>query len=229
MQLNSMNDLLQFKDFSDSPNISPLPVEININSPTFSLGAENNCARDNQLSDLRYDMEVVVNMNNNADVLIEDRNCSSEKLSFLSIECYQQFFNVDMYMVLERIVNSIIPQRADITYLRSNIGRNPDMYGPFWIAVTLIFSIGISGNIASYLQHINDNFQWHYNFHLVSYAASCIFLYANLVPATLWAIFKYGLKPVEKGLQTENAYPDHRCPAAVHKSTFQCFLKGSNA
>ncbi|KAH8415388.1 hypothetical protein KR222_007906, partial [Zaprionus bogoriensis] len=149
------------------------------------------------------------------------------RLSFLTIEYYQQFFNVDTYMVLERIVNSMIPKRAAANYLRMNIGENPDLYGPFWITVTLvgasivlsafdlastslplqIFSIAISGNIASYLQQADDSYHWHYNFHLVSYAATCIFLYANILPAVLWALFKYSLKPLDEAdaIETDSA------------------------
>jgi protein YIPF1/2 len=56
-------------------------------------------------------------------------------------------------MVVERIVNSIFPKRAPGNYLKLNLGTNPDLYGPFWIVVTLIFTIAISGNIANYLQH----------------------------------------------------------------------------
>lgn len=124
--------------------------------------------------------------------------------SFLSIEYYQQFFNVDTMMVLERISNSMIPKRAPGNYLRSHISLNPDLYGPFWIQVTLIFSIAISGNIANYLQKSGgDSFKWHYNFHLVSYAATCIFIYGTFVPAALWGILKYTLKPVDEDLESD--------------------------
>lgn len=38
----------------------------------------------------------------------------------------------------ERILNSVVPRRASATYLRQNIAKNPDLYGPFWIVVTLV-------------------------------------------------------------------------------------------
>lgn len=58
--------------------------------------------------------------------------------SFFSIEYYQQFFNVDTSMVVERIASSIIPRKAPPSYLKQHIGLNPDLYGPFWIVVTLV-------------------------------------------------------------------------------------------
>lgn len=245
METPTADDLLQFRDYS--VNNSGTPAQINVNSPTHATnsgggvgsgnaGAGGNAQRQrgDPLADLIYDMSNSAQMSGGGggsggvgssqgasfDESGGTGSGSGARLSFLTIEYYQQFFNVDTYMVLERIANSMIPKRASANYLRMNIGENPDLYGPFWITVTLvcgadqlqylqclftnvfaplqIFSIAISGNIASYLQQANDSYHWHYNFHLVSYAATCIFLYANILPAILWALFKYSLKPVDE-------------------------------
>ncbi|KAH8245230.1 hypothetical protein KR032_006862 [Drosophila birchii] len=225
METPTADDLLQFRDYSGGA-----PAQINVNSPTHATvggsgfgsgngsggGSNAQRQRGDPLADLIYDMSTSAqNMaggsSNQAQNAALDGSggggAGGARLSFLTIEYYQQFFNVDTYMVLERIVNSMIPKRAAGNYLRMNIGENPDLYGPFWITVTLIFSIAISGNIASYLQHASDSYHWHYNFHLVSYAATCIFLYANILPAILWALFKYSLKPVDSSdaVETDSA------------------------
>jgi protein YIPF1/2 len=101
-------------------------------------------------------------------------------------------------MVVERIVNSIFPKRAPANYLKLNLGTNPDLYGPFWIVVTLIFTIAISGNIANYLQHASTDYHWRYNFHLVSIAASSIIFYVCFVPCALWGILKWSAKTEEE-------------------------------
>lgn len=75
---------------------------------------------------------------NNLIISIDASDGKQSTYSFFSIEYYQQFFNVDTEMVRERIVSSIIPKRAPATYLKQNIGTNPDLYGPFWIVVTLV-------------------------------------------------------------------------------------------
>ncbi|TMW53020.1 hypothetical protein DOY81_001883 [Sarcophaga bullata] len=219
------DDLLQFKDFSSTPNTSSPPAQINVNSPTHSDSQSSTNAgrqRGDPLQDLIYDMSNSANIlsgsstagggsggggagNMGADGLPEPATAGTNKVSFLTMEYYQQFFNVDTIMVLERIANSMIPKRAPQNYLKSVIGQNPDLYGPFWITTTLIFSIAISGNIASYLQAADDHYKWRYNFHLVSVAATCIFVYVNLLPGALWALFKYSLKPLQEGLETENA------------------------
>lgn len=58
--------------------------------------------------------------------------------SIFSIEFYQKFFNVDAGIVKERIMSAIVPRRAPVNYMKSDIGPNPDLYGPFWIVVTLV-------------------------------------------------------------------------------------------
>uniref|UniRef100_T1PJC1 Protein YIPF n=1 Tax=Musca domestica TaxID=7370 RepID=T1PJC1_MUSDO len=212
------DDLLQFKDYSNTPSTSSPPAQINVNSPSHSTGSgQSGRQRGDPLSDLIYDMSNSANIlsggmspggggGGGKDTgLPEPATATPSKTSFLTIEYYQKFFDVDTYMVLERIANSMIPKRAPSNYLKSHIGLNPDLYGPFWITTTLIFCIAISGNIANYLQHQSDNYQWRYNFHLVSYAATCIFIYVNFLPGALWALFKYSLKPLQEGLETENA------------------------
>lgn len=85
----------------------------------------------------------------------------------------------------------MVPHGSD-NYLITHIRPNPDLYGPFWICVTLVFSIAISGNMANYLQTASSaKYHWKYDFHVVSYAATCIFLYAWLLPLALWGALKW--------------------------------------
>lgn len=119
---------------------------------------------------------------------------TSPKISFFQIEYYQQFFNIDTNDVVERIVNSMIPNRATPSYLKTKLEVNPDLYGPFWITTTLIFTIAISGNIANFFQHDhNSPFIWHYNYHLVSYASTFIILYVSVMPFVIWSVLKYSV------------------------------------
>lgn len=90
---------------------------------------------------------------------------------------------------------SMIPMGSD-NYLLSHIRPNPDLYGPFWICMTLVFAIGISGNIANYFQSAKTHeFHWKYDFDLVTQAATCIFLYAWLLPLVIWASIKWSEQP----------------------------------
>ncbi|KAJ4452183.1 protein YIPF1 [Periplaneta americana] len=114
-----------------------------------------------------------------------------QSASFWTFEYYQQLFDVDTKKVVERIVWSMIP-RPGVSYLQHHIKPKPDLYGPFWICVTLVFTIAISGNLANYI-HVADTgkYHWRYNFHAVTYAATAIFSYAWLVPIGLWGVLKW--------------------------------------
>lgn len=167
METPTADDLLQFRDYS--VNNSGTPAQINVNSPTHATnsgggvgsgnaGAAGNAQRQrgDPLADLIYDMSNSAQSMSGGgggsggagssqgasfDETGGTGSGSGTRLSFLTIEYYQQFFNVDTYMVLERIANSMIPKRAAANYLRMNIGENPDLYGPFWITVTLVCGV----------------------------------------------------------------------------------------
>ncbi|XP_037031080.1 protein YIPF1 [Bradysia coprophila] len=202
------DDLLSFKEYSPTKDnySNSGRAEININSPNRTM----NPYSDQHLEGLIDDMSTSVRvLEREEDVRQNDGDqATNEKqvYSFFSIEYYQQFFNVDTSMVIERIVSSVIPRKAPPSYLKQHIGLNPDLYGPFWIVVTLIFSIAISGNVASYIQYANDSNPWHYNFHLVSIAATTIIMYVCIVPLSLWGAFKWFVRPTDPDLETESPY-----------------------
>lgn len=124
-------------------------------------------------------------------IIIPDET-TAPKLSIWSLEYFQKFFDVDTDIVVHRIFGSMYP-KPGVNYLQHYIQSKPDLYGPFWICVTLVFTIAISGNIANYLQAAaaQQTYHWKYDFHAVSASAFTIFLYAWLVPIILWLLLKY--------------------------------------
>lgn len=79
--------------------------------------------------------------------------------SIFSIEYYQKFFDVDATIVFERIMSAIVPRRAPVHYMKQDIGPNPDLYGPFWIVVTLVNTLfGCSTSDVLYSQDFIEIF-----------------------------------------------------------------------
>jgi len=108
--------------------------------------------------------------------------------NFWTLAFYQQFFDVDTTDVKNRLLYSMVPVPGK-SFLQHHIRPRPDLYGPFWICCTLVFSIAISGNLADFLQKSVDpeqGMKWHYDFHKVTLAATAVFSYAGLVPASLY-------------------------------------------
>lgn len=66
-----------------------------------------------------------------------------------------------------------------------------------------IFSIAISGNIFSYLTEAKTNYEWRYNFHLVSFAATTIIFYISFIPLALWGAFKWTARSINTELVSD--------------------------
>lgn len=67
---------------------------------------------------------------------------------------------------------------------------NPDLYGPFWIATTVVVILFLTGTINSYLAYTGSS-HFEYNFQLLSGAAGLIYGYTIFVPLGLWLLLKW--------------------------------------
>ncbi|KAI0237279.1 Protein YIPF1 [Lamellibrachia satsuma] len=121
------------------------------------------------------------------DLLKSDKQKAS---SFWTFEYYQAFFDVDTRDVAERILGSMVPNPRS-NYLIAKIRPNPDLYGPFWVCSTLVFTTAIAGNLANYIQTRGEDYHWHYDFHKVTLAATAIFSYWWVIATLLWGMLRW--------------------------------------
>lgn len=108
-----------------------------------------------------------------------------------TIKRYRRYFNVATSDVLGRIVRSVLYFfKGDFL---DHIGDNPDLYGPFWIASTLIFISAAAGNTASYIAHHNKDDQkgWYYDVDKVGGSMGLFYGYVGAVGLILFAVLKY--------------------------------------
>ncbi|XP_063441167.1 protein YIPF1-like isoform X1 [Mytilus trossulus] len=111
---------------------------------------------------------------------------TESKVSFWTFEYYQQFFDVESKDVLQRVLGSMYPH-PNRNYLKTKIRPSPDLYGPFWICTTLVFTTAIAGNLANYLSTGGSaDYNWKYDFHKVSFAATAIFSYWWILPGVIF-------------------------------------------
>lgn len=101
-------------------------------------------------------------------------------LGFLSIEYYQEYFDVTTSDVFRRVVAGMLPFPFKLS---NTIASSPDLYGPFWLCMTLIFTTALSGNLAALL---SGNSTWEFHFHEVIVIATVIYCYTWLLPVFLW-------------------------------------------
>ncbi|KAF2998902.1 hypothetical protein E8E13_005486 [Curvularia kusanoi] len=113
----------------------------------------------------------------------------SRKHLLWTLSFYAQAFDVDTTEVLRRCTATIYPRANFLDVLEGN----PDLYGPVWIATTVVVILFLTGTISQYLAHQGkDHFA--YDFKLLSGAAGLVYGYTGLVPVGLWGVLKwYGI------------------------------------
>ncbi|XP_062975137.1 protein YIPF2 [Elgaria multicarinata webbii] len=110
--------------------------------------------------------------------------------NFWTFEYYQAFFDVDTYQVLDRIKGSLLPMPGK-NFIWHNLRNNPDLYGPFWICATLVFTLAISGSVSNFLEKMNNSSSYSPQFHKVTIAGIVIYCYTWLVPVGLWGYLQW--------------------------------------
>lgn len=116
---------------------------------------------------------------------------SAASASIFQLAYYKPLFDVDTAQILTRSVHAVIPRpRAQFFDV---IGNHADMYGPFWIPTTLIFIIGVTGNLAKWMSFKPDTDHpfWSYDFSKLTTASSVVYAYVFLAPLCVWAALRY--------------------------------------
>lgn len=114
------------------------------------------------------------NINNNIGT---DTTADRGSRSFLwSIHFYAQYFDVDTNEVLKRCWAAIYPR----TNFLDVLDGNPDLYGPFWIATTVVMILFLTGTISRYIALSGGGQRVQYDFTLLSGAAGLIYGYTGM-------------------------------------------------
>ncbi|KAH9908600.1 hypothetical protein F4778DRAFT_717842 [Xylariomycetidae sp. FL2044] len=103
-----------------------------------------------------------------------------------SISFYAQFFDVDTSSVVQRCWAALFPRQNFLDVLEGN----PDLYGPFWIATTVVLILFLGGTISQYLAS-NGQGPFAYDFKLLSGAAGLIYGYTLVIPTVLFGALRY--------------------------------------
>lgn len=88
--------------------------------------------------------------------------------------------------MLRRCWAAIFPRSNFLDVLEGN----PDLYGPFWIATTVVVILFLAGTISDYLQKEGKGY-YQYDFALLSGAAGLIYGYTFVLPVALWGTLRW--------------------------------------
>ncbi|KAI2624304.1 Yip1-domain-containing protein [Hypoxylon sp. NC1633] len=111
---------------------------------------------------------------------------SSSKRYLWTLSFYAQYFDVDTSSVLARCWAALYPRANFLDVLEGN----PDLYGPFWIATTVVLILFLGGTISQYLSSTGQG-PFAYDFKLLSGAAGLIYGYTLVIPVVLFGALRY--------------------------------------
>ncbi|KAI6083149.1 Yip1-domain-containing protein [Hypoxylon rubiginosum] len=111
---------------------------------------------------------------------------SSSKRYLWTISFYAQYFDVDTSSVLARCWAALYPRANFLDVLEGN----PDLYGPFWIATTVVLILFLGGTISQYLASTGQG-PFEYDFKLLSGAAGLVYGYTLVIPVLLFGALRY--------------------------------------
>lgn len=87
----------------------------------------------------------------------------SGKRYLWTLSFYAQFFDVDTSSVLARCWAALYPRANFLDVLEGN----PDLYGPFWIATTVVLILFLGGTISLYW-NLTGGERFAYDFRLLT-------------------------------------------------------------
>ncbi|BFU26551.1 protein YIPF1, putative [Entamoeba histolytica HM-3:IMSS] len=103
---------------------------------------------------------------------------------FYKSEFYARWFNVDTTDVLKRMLWGLIPFFGNFF---KQTEENPDLYGPLWIPLTVVFLAFFSGSLSSIIENA-------YDYKKLSIITGTILLYIIFIPIILWGVCRFAFK-----------------------------------
>ncbi|GJN92862.1 hypothetical protein Rhopal_005902-T1 [Rhodotorula paludigena] len=113
----------------------------------------------------------------------------------LNLDFYSGWFDVNTLTVLSRCYKTLIPKED---YIAEVLGGAPDLYGPFWVPTTLIFSLFLTSSLYSSVTAYLDDLEYTYDFTRLGAASSVVYTYCLGLPILVWAAIKYWAGATER-------------------------------
>ncbi|KAL3792405.1 hypothetical protein HJC23_001523 [Cyclotella cryptica] len=86
----------------------------------------------------------------------------------------------------------------------SSVGKGPDLYGPVWITMTLVFFVAVTSNMSIYVHHsfksaskleeggVAAEKEWDYDINQLLRATWILYSFSILLPAAFYVVFRVG-------------------------------------
>lgn len=107
---------------------------------------------------------------------------------FLTTLYWAPYFDFSTKKIQARVVRAMLPVYSE-PFFRSP-RDHPDLYAPFWLTTSLVVVLAVSGNLASYLEHEEDD-KWKASFDHLAFAASVFYGWLFLAPVLVYLGFMW--------------------------------------
>ena len=135
--------------------------------------------------------DIVQNTDVNVPIIdAQTRQRIKQTASCCSLNYWQTYFNFGQTEILGRLLKAVTLQKmGDLVF------KDPDLYNPVWIDVTLCFVLGIFGNLNQLLELPSDK-EYSFNYSLVVKAFTVVLGLGSLVPLMILLFFWFfGIQP----------------------------------
>eukprot|EP00736_Rhodelphis_marinus_P005436 Rmarinus@m.17831 len=124
---------------------------------------------------------------------------ASLRAKFWDVAYYRPYFNVNTDDVKNRCIRALWPLQPMFPKNQTaGYEAPPDLYGPFWIAATLLLMLAATSNIASYIDAQGDeDSTWEPNFTRVSVGAGVIYGFLVGLPILQYILFSVASAPFD--------------------------------
>ncbi|BGP01809.1 hypothetical protein RTG_01797 [Rhodotorula toruloides ATCC 204091] len=113
----------------------------------------------------------------------------------LNLDFYSGWFDVDTMTVLTRCYKTLIPKEDYVSEVLAGV---PDLYGPFWVPSTLVFSLFLTSSLWSSINAYLNDVEYAYDFTRLGAATSVVYTYCLGLPVVMWAAIKYWASASER-------------------------------
>jgi len=123
-------------------------------------------------------------------ILQSELSPEAQNFKFYHLSYYRPYFDVDTKDVLFRIGKTLVPLGNNFF---ETINPTPDLYGPFWIATTVIFLMAATGNFSEWIKAAIDGTtsSFYFDYTKLSSGAITLYLYIVLMPLIVWGVCKW--------------------------------------
>jgi len=139
--------------------------------------------------------------------LLDDNELSRKVGGVFDVEAYSVYFDISTLQVCQRCIATFFPP-YNAQFLAEVLEDKPDLYGPFWVPTTVIFTLFVSTTMSrtveAYMKGVKG---YTYEFTTLGTATGIVYTYALGFPLLFWAGIRYWAGITERtALEVVNIY-----------------------